>query len=174
MPLETARLLVRHFTPEDSAAVYRLSREEGLRRFIPDQVYADEAEATAVLAFLIAQYSDPTAPRSGTYVQAVVLKESGELIGHVGLSPLEGEVEIGYAIAEACQGQGYATELVRETLRWALEEQGLPCVLGVVDSENQGSIRVLERAGFALAETRARSQGAPIRTYRATCASRGP
>jgi [ribosomal protein S5]-alanine N-acetyltransferase len=169
MPFETPRLLVRHFTPEDTAVVYRLSQDEGIKRFMPDQVYEDEAEALGVLNFLIAQYSDPEAARSGTYVQAVELKESGELIGHVGLSPTDGETEIGYAIAEGHQANGYATELVRGTIRWALEHEGVPRVLGVVDSDNRGSVRVLEKAGFALVEERERiSHGALalVRTYR--------
>ena len=170
MPFETPHLLIRHFTLDDTAVIYRLSQEEGLKRFIPDQVYKDEAEAAGVLSFLIAQYADPEAARSGTYAQAVELKESGELIGHVGLSPAGGEMEIGYAIAEAHQGKGYATELVRETVRWALEDEGLPCVLGIVDSDNLGSIRVLEKAGFALMEERERKLHgimALVRSYKA-------
>jgi ribosomal-protein-alanine N-acetyltransferase len=170
MPFETPRLLVRDFTLEDSVVIYRLSQEEGMKRFIPDQVYEDEAEAADVLGFLIAQYADPEATRSGTYVQAVELKESGELVGHVGLSPVDGGTEIGYAIAEAHQGKGYATELVRGTVRWALRDEGLPCLLGIVDSDNRASIRVLEKAEFALVDERERtSHGgmAQVRTYRA-------
>ncbi len=171
MPFETPHLLIRHFTLDDTAVIYRLSQEEGIRRFIPDQVYKNEAEAAGVLRFLIAQYADPEAARSGTYVQAVELEHSGELIGHVGLSPADGETEIGYAIAEAHQGKGYATELVRATVRWALEDQGLPCVLGIVDIDNLGSIRVLEKAGFALIEERERKTHgriALVRSYKVT------
>ena len=170
MPFATPRLLIRHFTLGDTAVIYRLSQEEGMKRFIPDQVYKDEAEAAGVLDFLIAQYVNPDAARSGTYVHGVELKESGELIGHVGLSPADGETEIGYAIAEAHQGKGYATELVRETVRWGLEDQGLPCVLGIVASDNLGSIRVLEKAGFTLMDERKRKlhgRVVLVRSYKA-------
>lgn len=169
MPFETRRLELRHLTPDDTAVIYRLSQEEGMRRFLPDQVYADEAEAAGVLSFLIAQYALPVA-RSKAFVHAVVLKDSGELIGHVGLSPVGDDMEIGYAIAAAHQGEGYATEAVRATVRWALEEQGLPRVLGIVSRENLGSIRVLENAGFTFVDERERAmRGRPtvVRTYSA-------
>ncbi len=84
-------------------------------------------------------------------MQAVEL-HSGEVIGHVGLSPVAGGAEVGYAIAAAQQGQGYATEALNETLRWAFSELELPRVLGIVASDNRGSIRVLEKAGFTLVE----------------------
>jgi len=141
-----------------------------MRRFLPDQVYAGEAEAAGVLGFLIAQYDDPEAVQAGVYVRAVELRESGELIGHVGLSPAEGERELGYAIADEHQGQGYATELVRGTLSWIRERKAPAGLLGIVAGDNLGSIRVLEKAGFLLVEERERSlHGALtlVRTYRA-------
>tara|TARA_R110002072_G_scaffold10259_1_gene47908 strand:- start:2185 stop:2712 length:528 start_codon:yes stop_codon:yes gene_type:complete len=168
VPFETLRLRVRHFALEDTPEIYRLSQEAGLRRFLPDQVYADEAEARGVLEFLIAQYADSEAIRSGVYVQAVELREGGELIGHVGLSPAEGAREIGYAIAEAHQGQGYATELVRAVRRWALERE--PALVGIVASDNPASIQVLEKAGFELVWERQRELHGALtqaRTYRA-------
>ena len=158
---------------DDAAVIYRLSREDGVKRFLPDQVYRDEAEAAGVLHYLIGQYSKPEAARSAAYVQAVELKGSGELIGHVGLSPaaVERETEIGYAIAETHQGKGYATELVRETVRWALDDLELPCVLAIVHTDNLASIRVLSKTGFALLDERKRMLHgalALVRTYKAT------
>jgi RimJ/RimL family protein N-acetyltransferase len=172
MPFETSRLRVRHFTLEDTPGIYALSQEPGMRRFLPDQVYADEAEARGVLEFLIAQYSDPAALEAGVYVQAVELSESGELIGHLGLSPTEDQREIGYALAEAHQGQGYASELVRGATRWALEDLAEGALWGIVASDNVASIRVLEKAGFRLVEERELhgSRGL-VRTYRAEIAA---
>jgi len=151
--------------------MYELSQERGLRRFIPDQVYGDEAEAARVLSFLIAQYDEAARPEARVYVQAVELATTGELIGHIGLSPAHDEIEIGYAIAEAHQGSGYATELVRETARWALIDLALPSILGVVDADNLASIRVLEKAGFAFLHQHERTlhgRQALVRYYRAS------
>lgn len=168
MLLQTPRLRVRHFVLEDAAEIFRLSQEEGMRSFLPDQVYADEDEARGVLEFLIERYSEPDSVRAGIYVRAVELLGCGELIGHVGLSPSGDEREVGYAIAEAHQGLGYATELVEGTTRRALEDEG--SLVGIVASDNLASIRVLEKAGFELADERERQlHGARrmVRTYRA-------
>lgn len=170
MPFNTSRLHVRHFALEDAPEIYRLSQEPGMRRYLPDQVYADEAEATSVLEFLIAQYDDPEAFSAGVYVRAVELRGTRELIGHVGLSPAEGERELGYAIADEHQGLGYATELVRGTLSWIRDTKTSVGLLGIVASDNLGSIRVLEKTGFRLVEERERSlhgEVALVRTYRA-------
>jgi len=49
------------------------------------------------------------------HVLAVDHRSDGVLIGHVGLSPLgddfEGDVEVGFAVAEAHQRQGFAVEV---------------------------------------------------------------
>jgi len=44
-PPATATLTLRRFVPGDAAKVFAMSREDGIRTWIPDQVYADEAEA---------------------------------------------------------------------------------------------------------------------------------
>jgi RimJ/RimL family protein N-acetyltransferase len=51
--ISTPRLLLRALTLADVPKLFALSQEPALRRWIPDQVYADEAEATQVLRALI-------------------------------------------------------------------------------------------------------------------------
>lgn len=145
-----------------------LSHEPGLRTWIPDQVYEDETHASEVVADLIAQYANPAAPRGAPFVLGVCLPD-GELVGHVGLSPFRGEVEVGYAIADAHQGRGLATSAVRAMLERASTSFALPEILGIVASDNAGSCRVLEKAGFVLAtETAWPLHGTMrmVRTYR--------
>lgn len=159
---------LRPFTPEDARVLLALSHEQGLRTWIPDQVYEDEAQAAEVVAYLIAQCANPAAPGGAPFVLGVCLPD-GELVGHVGLSPLHGSVEIGYAIADGHQGRGLATSAVRAMLDLARERFALPEVLGIVASDNAASCRVLEKAGFVLAEESERSlHGVTrmVRTYR--------
>jgi len=141
----TTRLRLREFSLGDVHAVYALSREVSLARFIPDQVYADEAEAREVLAMLMTCYGKLLFP----YVLAAELIETGELIGHVGLSEIPEGIEIGFAIGEEYQGRGYATEAVSGMIRWAVERLGLEVIYGIAMDENIASLRVLEKAGFA-------------------------
>jgi ribosomal-protein-alanine N-acetyltransferase len=146
--IETRNLILRPFTPSDSNKVYEMSLEDGMKKWIPDQVYADENETRGVLEFLISCYEKPD-PKVKPFVLGIELKGTGELIGHAGLSPLnDGGVEIGYAIEEKYQGKGYATDAVKALSEYAISHFGLKNIIGVVDSMNTGSLRVLEKAGY--------------------------
>jgi RimJ/RimL family protein N-acetyltransferase len=151
-PITAGSVTLRCFTPEDSPKVFAMSQEAGLRTWLPDQAYENEARAREVLRHLIAKCHDPGTPSLAPYVLGVCLGGSRELVGHVGVSPLGGEVEIGYAIEEMHQGRGFASEAVRAMSEWALRRFSLPRILGVVASDNAASCRVLQRVGFTLAD----------------------
>lgn len=152
--IETQALVLRPFTLEDTAHVYALNKEPSARQWLPSQVYADEAEARAVLEFLIDQFTVPGDPRRGAYVMAIDHRRDNKLIGHVGLSPFEGDVEVGFAIAEAYQRRGLAVEAVTGACRWALGRFGLARILAITAHSNRGSRKVLARAGFEHHEDR--------------------
>jgi RimJ/RimL family protein N-acetyltransferase len=152
--IETEALVLRPFGLGDAAVAYVLSNEPAFRQWLPSQVYADEVEACGALKFLVEKYAAPADPRLGPYVLAVEHQVDGSLIGHVGLSPFEGDVEIGFAIAEAYQRQGLATEGVVAACRWAFGRFGLTRILAIAAQSNQGSRRVLARAGFGHQEDR--------------------
>lgn len=124
--IETDNLSLRFFTMDDIKKVFQMSQEEGMRLWIPDQVYEDEAKAEGVIKFLSAQYSNPPQPQTAPYVLGIELRKSCELIGHVGLSRANNEIEIGYAIEEKYQGKGYATEAVSAISDWAIKKVKLP------------------------------------------------
>jgi RimJ/RimL family protein N-acetyltransferase len=166
--LETPRLILRPLGEADAPKLFAMSRESGLRRWLPDQVYADEAEALAVARLLAAKFGAPGGPAAAPHVFGVCLREGDELIGHVGLSPLRGEVEVGYAIEERRQGRGLASEAVRAAAEWGVQRFGLARILGIVAPANAASCRVLERAGFGLvgeAMGRLHGRDALVRTY---------
>lgn len=144
--LPTARLLLRPFTLDDVPKLLAMSHEDGLRRWIPDQVYRDEQHAEQVARTLIAFTAQAPDPRARPYVLGI--EHDGTLIGHVGLSAARGSVEVGYAIEDRAQGNGFATEAVAAMAMWALTELALPEVLGIVDAANTPSCRVLEKSGF--------------------------
>ncbi len=147
--IETPTLLLRRFIPADAPKVFRMSREEGMRTWLPSQAYRDEAHAASVLSFLIAQYDTSADPREVPLVLGVQLKATGDLVGHVGLSPFGASVEIGFAVQRRHQRKGFAAEAVGAMCAWAADEFGLPTILGVTAARNIASQRVLLRAGFA-------------------------
>lgn len=147
--LTTKDLIIRLFSLSDVKTIFHLSQEKSLKEWIPDQVYKDEAEARNILEFLIAQYEFSIEPILRPFVMAVETK-TGQLIGHVGLSARGDEVEIGYAIGEKNAGKGFATQAVECVSKWATSSLNIERIIGIVASENVGSGRVLEKAGYSL------------------------
>jgi ribosomal-protein-alanine N-acetyltransferase len=152
VPIRSRTVTLRYFVPEDALKVFVMSQEPGMRTWLPDQVYESEVRALEVLRYLIEKYRDPGTPSLAPYVLGVCLSDSGELIGHVGLSPLNGQTEVGYAIEDRHQGKGFASQAVRAMSEWALTRCALPRVLGIVATDNAASCKVLQYAGFELIE----------------------
>jgi len=146
--IETEALVLRPFELGDAAVVYAQSNEPACRQWLPSQVQASEVEARALLKLLIEYYAAPGDPRRGPYVLAVDHRNDGGLIGHVGLSPLDGDVEVGFAIAQAYQREGLAVEAVIAACHWAFDRFGLPGILAIAAQSNHASRKVLARAGF--------------------------
>lgn len=76
-------------------------------------------------------------------------------IGIAILKPLDGEdaahlneIEVGYRLVPAAWGQGVATEITRTLIAYGFDELGLSRIVGLTDTENDASGRVLEKAGL--------------------------
>jgi len=148
LPIETASFTLRAFVPEDAPKIFRMSQEDGMRAWLPSQVYRDQAHAASVLASLISQYGAPGDPRLGPYVLGVQAAGTGELVGHVGFGPLGEAVEVGFAIESVQQRKGIATSAVRAACAWAADAFSIGTILGVTATRNRASQGVLLRAGF--------------------------
>ncbi len=85
---------------------------------------------------------------------AVLDARDGAVLGYAGLQHLEGgkDVEIGYYLARRAWGNGLASELARELVRFGFENLVLPRILAVVRPENDASKAVLRKAGLDFVE----------------------
>ena len=89
------------------------------------------------------------------YHWAVRLKDGGDFVGAVNLNPI-GEtkrLQIGCQLKRQYWGQGFASELTRRVLEFAVDEVGLKEIYGVFEKENQASRRLLAKLGFVWLET---------------------
>ena len=144
--LETARLVLREFTPGDDAFLLRLLNEPSWLRFIGDRGVRTLEDAR--------RYVDdgPRASqaRNGFALWCVVPKGTGEPVGMCGLirrDTLPGP-DVGFAFLPEAWGKGFAVESAAAVLARARDVLGIPRVLAITDPENTASIRVLERIGM--------------------------
>ena len=85
------------------------------------------------------------------YTLAVVVRASDELIGAVHLGETSSEHrrgEMGYVLARAHWGQGYATEAGATILRFGFDDVGLHKISATCDPANAASAHVLEKIGM--------------------------
>ncbi len=143
--LDTRRLSLREMTEVDLDALYEIHREED-SRFFPEGLQEDRTvELGKIREYIRGMYGF-----YGFGIWMVSEKETGQAVGRAGLQVREGcaEPELGFAIAPAFRGKGYALEACRGVLRYGFEELELPAVRAVVHRENKKSLRLCEKLGF--------------------------
>lgn len=144
---ETARLAVRKFRDEDAIRLYENHRDGEVRKWFPNECYADPEEALDAIRFYAGCVDNGRLP----FVLGVELKETKELIGDTGISEVEGktdETEIGYCIGQPYRGKGYASELLEAVSGFAASRFGIRTVWGRVVHGNEASAKVLEKSGY--------------------------
>ena len=143
--IETERLVITEMTMDMAMDVHQNSLDEDTRRFVPDEVFETLDDAKETIEFLMSQYGSIDGP----LVYAVLTKDGDKNIGYVQLVPIDdGKWEIGYHVAKAFTGNGYATEAVKAFLPVMAEKVGVTEVYGIRLLENVASGRVLEKCGF--------------------------
>ena len=150
MILETERLLLREMTQDDLHALQGILQDE-------ETMYAynsafDEAETQAWLDRQLSRYA-----QYGFGLWAVVLKESGGMIGQCGLTmqPWRGDevLEVGYLFNRAFWHHGYATEAARGCMEYAFDLLGAREVCSIIRETNLPSRRVAERNGMTVRDS---------------------
>ena len=144
--LETERLWLREFVPDDAQACFELNRHPQVVRYTGESSPSSVEEVRQGLCNRpILDYR-----KHGFGRWAAILKETGELIGMAGLKFLDDlqEVDLGYRLLPKYWGLGLATEAARSCVDHGFDTLRLPRILGLVDPENIRSVRVLQKLGF--------------------------
>ncbi len=145
--LETARLILRHFTDADLVPFMAYRNDPDVARY---QGWEGISEAEAHAFIAEQKLVQPGVP--GQWLQiAIEFKETGTLAGDCALKideHDERQAEIGYTLARAYQGKGIAFEAVSRVLDYAFRALELHRVIAITDSENAASIALLERLGL--------------------------
>jgi len=139
----TERLLLRPGWREDGPALYRAICDEGIVRNLahaPWPYSYDDAET------FLGRERSPAEPAMLIFLRTAA---APELIGGIGFGRTPGGgVELGYWLARAHWGRGYATEAGRAVLAAARDSLRLKRIEAGHFLDNPASGRVLEKLGF--------------------------
>lgn len=145
--LRTPRLLLREWRDQDAAPFAAMSADPEVMAMLPP--LADRAASDAWIARMRAHLAE-----HGFAYWAVELAGAASLIGAIGLSrvrfpaPFTPAVEIGWRLARAYWGEGYAFEAARAVLDDAFGRLGLGEVVAFTAPANRRSWRLMERLGM--------------------------
>jgi len=145
--LETARIQLREFTPEDADALVRVLSDPETMRYYPAPY--DRAGVEHWIERNRQRYQD-----DGVGLWAMELKKTNELVGDCGIicQQVEGEYlyEIGYHLRRDLWGQGLATEAAIACRDWAFAHLKTERLISLIRPENLPSRRVAERNGMTV------------------------
>lgn len=150
--LSTPRLILRPPVAEDLPWLLEAMNTEAVMRHL-----AGVRSPVAVEEGLIADIAAFAAP-DGHRRWTVWLNDGVTRVGRVGLfhlrSPaapheLQGQREIGWTLAEAHWGKGYASEAARAVIAHAFDVLALPVLWSQTSDSNRASTRMMQRLGFA-------------------------
>jgi RimJ/RimL family protein N-acetyltransferase len=152
--IETARLLLRPYVPEDGPALFEAVRSSRAE-LLPWLPWADRHATVEASTETCRRLAESFAARTD-FTMGVFGREDGRLLGGTGLHRVRWAIpafEIGYWLRADAVGRGYVTEAAQALARTCFEDLGAERVEIVCDPRNARSAAVAERAGFVLEGT---------------------
>jgi RimJ/RimL family protein N-acetyltransferase len=143
--LETDRLLIRPWRPEDRPAFQTLMDDPVVTQYIHHGVPFTDQETDEWLGRQARQMAE-----LDMCMGAAVEKSSGAIVGISGAQPLgtTDDLELGWIFARDSWGRGYATEAGAAGMAYVLETLRRPRVVAIIDFDNEPSKRVAARLGM--------------------------
>jgi RimJ/RimL family protein N-acetyltransferase len=147
-PIETERLTLRAFRPDDLEAVFEMRSRPDVVRYL----YGDEQTRDQVAVTLAERLVETSLEHDGDALAlAAERREDGRMIGDLTLvlrSAYHRQAEIGFVFHPDAQGQGYAREGAAAVLDVAFGVAGMHRVYGRTDGRNVASAGLMRRLGM--------------------------
>ncbi|WOE30630.1 MULTISPECIES: GNAT family N-acetyltransferase [unclassified Acinetobacter] len=146
--LETERLILRQWQVQDYLPFINMGLDPEVMQYFPDLLTREES-----LQFIDTVKDIIDQNQWGFW--AVVLKQTGEFIGFIGLhhQPEQFEfspcVEIGWRLARQYWGNGYATEGAKAAIVYAFNQLNLNKIVSFTAEINLPSQSVMKRIGMS-------------------------
>lgn len=140
------RVRLRPLRETDADDLFALQSDLRVMRYWSHPAWTEREQAVQRIAQL-----ERDRATSEFYTWAVTQDGSDALIGTVSLFAIHREqrrAELGYALASALWGRGYATEMLRPAIDFAFNTLDLERLEADIDPRNEASCRLVERVGF--------------------------
>jgi len=171
--IDTPRLRLRRWEPRDRAHFAALNADPAVMRFFLKPLLRFESDA------LVSRLEDRWAA-DGVSFGVAERRDDGAFLGMLGLSrlrfpelgpPFDGALEVGWRLARAHWGQGYATEAAAAWLDFGFEALGDAEIVAITAVPNLPSQAVMCRLGMAPDPARSFAhpgmpEGHPLRPHR--------
>ena len=145
--LETPRLQLRPFRPEDVPTLHALWTDADVRRFLWDGEIIPLEQTAAIVDESERLFSTERRGLWGAWTRT-----DDALCGFGGFWMFRDppELELLYGLGRAYWGQGLATELATAIVEYGIQQLHMREIRASTDPPNEASVRVLERLGFTL------------------------
>ena len=148
VPLQTERLMLRPTRLSDAEQMFaNWASDPQVTQYLSWEAHADVEVTKSVLALWNRENE-----RADRYHWGIVLKETGQIIGTVGVLTLQEQwqsAEIGYCIGRDHWGKGYMSEAVAALFAHLFTTVGLNRITARHDLDNIASGRVMQKCGMA-------------------------
>lgn len=145
MIIETERLILREYTPDDFDGLYAILSDP-----VTMQHYPKPYDTAGTQRWL--DWSSNNYKTYGFGLWAILLKESGEFIGDCGITmqPIDGQQlpEIGYHIHKNYWRMGYAKEAASAVRDWAFENRNFDTLYSYMKYTNVASYSTARSIGM--------------------------
>jgi [ribosomal protein S5]-alanine N-acetyltransferase len=148
--LQTPRLTLRPFAPEDAPVLHRINQREGVLRYFPGTTPPSLEKVVRFVTFQQKHWE-----KFGYGNWAIVPNGETEMAGWVGLQflPELNQTEVGFLLDAPFWGKGYATEAAQASLQFGFEHFDFDHIIALAHSENLASRRVIAKCGMTYVET---------------------
>jgi RimJ/RimL family protein N-acetyltransferase len=149
MILETDRLLLREFVPDDRHAVWSYQRDPLYLQYYEWPDRTPEEVDYFVQGFIRQAQEEPRK----VYQLAICSRATGTLVGNCGIrlaKPHDEQADMGFELGPSHWGLGFATEAARALLRFGFQDLRLHRIWARCVADNLRSANVLRKAGLRL------------------------
>lgn len=151
--LETPRLILRRFAPEDLEPMFLHCWSEHEVWKWTNYAPMETLDDVAVNAHMFTPNWLGAYDRPNRYSWAIHSKANGHAIGRMfGMHPTDDEVELAYELGSRWWNQGLMTEAVRAAIDFFFREVGLRRIHAYHADQNPASGRVMQKCGMRLVE----------------------